>query len=104
MPLTDAEKQACCTATFTKGRGHGYGTPEDGYCPIGAVYTMRGGTLSLGPNGEYSAMRRDVRGFYVPMFGMIAARQDVLLWSGYKTIGLFLDALESRGTTIFPSD
>lgn len=112
--LTDAEKEACRNATFTKGRGHGYGTPEEGLCPIGAVAVLRGATPYL-----YSGMEEytfldyeshsDGGGYYVSRANnRIAekAQQDILDWIGValgRKVKLreFLDGLALRGTAIF---
>jgi hypothetical protein len=53
MSLTFEEREACRHAPCTLGMPHGYGRPERGSCPIGAVAVMRGAVFWLGPDGEY---------------------------------------------------
>ena len=112
--LTDAEKEACRNATFTKGRHHGYGSPEEGMCPIGAVAVLRGAVPYLyDGTHEYTFLdfvQHDsgVGGYYVSRtndFIADQARRDILGWVGFpcthKGFCTFLDMLQSHGTSLF---
>lgn len=104
--LTPTEKALCRAARFTKGIGHGYGTPEDGYCPIGAVAVHRGAALEVGPDGEYTGfVRRDGQWVESRWKGIIVnAQTDICAWAGYAYVWQFLQTLERDGVAIFPRE
>ena len=112
--LTDTEKHACRMASFRKGLGHGYGSPAEGYCPIGAVAVLRGAVMeiNLDLDGEYEYTSLQVSritpdGFVMytvgPCHEIVAqAEKDVLAWTGHHDIRSYLAALEGSEPGTIP--
>ena len=109
--LTEEEKEACRTATFTGGRGCGWGTSGFGLCPAGRVAVLRGATFCLPPGEDvYTPFEWAVSPIGAIVFRAgpdhvraVQAMEDVLEWAGFATWDAFLDALEAKGVAIFPA-
>lgn len=109
--LTREERNACRTARFLKGPGHGFGTPALGLCPVGRVAALRGAVFQLWPQtGEYCSfdpIARDGRITYEPGLSWEIAGQaflEVMAWAGFADQRDFLQALEEYGAAIFPAE
>jgi len=113
--LTRKEQQVCRTARFTQGRDAiGYGTLEDGLCPLGTVIVLRGAPphfrlrggkhwcTFFTPYGLRNDGTEDWRLEEQNREIVDAVTADVLEWAGYPSVSTFLDALEEHGTAIFP--
>ena len=108
--LTAAEKDACRTAPFRKGLGHGYGSPTEGYCPVGAVAVLRGAVMETDPlTGEYKSFHAKktadghIHFTLSPCNERVAqAEKDVLAWTGHANMRTFLAALEGSKPGTIP--
>ena len=121
MALSQVEKALCWQAAIGQDlRGHGWGSPTMGYCPIGAVVAHRGGQLYMTPEGDYTPYCLD---FHPPLCDgsrritpeesvaylasltlVRAAEADVLAWSGYATFEAMTTALMAQGAAAFPQE
>ena len=111
--LTEAEKEACRKNCYTIALRQGYGTPGHGICPVAAVAVLRGATLYVHPEtGLYGFLDLERQpdggaGDRAQEHNLALgarAEQDVMVWAGYTSLRVFLDALEAQGAAIFPAD
>ena len=119
MALSQVEKALCWQAAIGQDlRGHGWGSPTMGYCPIGAVVAHRGGHLYVGPDGCYTVCPPPNAGRFCCRIDRLSSEElaayraleqivhvaetDVLGWSGYATVGDMTTALLAQGVAALP--